>query len=312
MTRLHGGPRRAGFTLIELLVVIAIISVLVGLLLSAVQNVRNSAEDQAVNDIQQMSTAIQNFKAKYRVDYIPSQVTLHENMQAYNAAAATQIEKDTADYLRRVWPHLPTGNVPRINWSGRPNFNPQNGNQTFTLQGDQCLVFFLGGIPRDFSGKQIPSGFSSNPSDPTSTSGVEAAVRRVRHVPAGEPARRGEQPVPVVPGRVQRGRGGPAAVRVLQQLRAAERVQPVRERDQRDGPRLHDRPGQHLLRVPGGGRPVLPAERVPDLLGRAGPELRGGPDEAAKGLVPPGSATPPAQDNVVSFIGGAATLGSAP
>src|SRR5205085_1518036 len=138
---------------------------------------------------QQMSSALQNFKAKYRVDYIPSQIVLHENMANYGN---TQIERDSLDYLKRVWPHLQTTVVPgnpaatRINWAGRPLapnppfntpvFSLQDSNRVYTLQGDQCLVFFLGGIPRDtlVGGKQlqVPSGFSSNPSDPTSTSGV--------------------------------------------------------------------------------------------------------------------------------------------
>jgi prepilin-type N-terminal cleavage/methylation domain-containing protein len=177
MTRFHGGPRRAGFTVIELLVVIAVIAILAGLILSAVQNVRNSArKTQTVNDIQQMSSAIQNFKAKYRVDYIPSQIVLHENLASYGN---TQIERDSIDYLTRIWPHIMSSaqGGTRFNWSGRQPFVAAQANQTFTLQGDQCLVFFLGGIPRDANVAakvvQVPSGFSSNPSDPTSTSGVD-------------------------------------------------------------------------------------------------------------------------------------------
>jgi len=172
---MHRAPRmqseqqgkRAGFTLIELLVVIGIIALLSALLLGGIQSARRAVNHaQATQDIRNLESALASFHAEFG-SYPPSSIVLYENKLEWTA--------DSRQKIQALWPSF--------NFNADHNFNGINGpgetNVSVTLNGAECLVFFLtgmippppesettanknDGVPRD----GVPRGFSSNPANP--------------------------------------------------------------------------------------------------------------------------------------------------
>jgi general secretion pathway protein G len=155
---------------VELLIVIAIISVLLSLISSAVWKAlvtANRVRNQ--NEISQLSTAVESFKQKFGI-YPPSRILLGEQITDYfkdgygMSQPRSQFHQDSFAMLTTIFPRLNfRKGLFGIHWDGQ-----RNPTGPVILEGDQCLVFFLGGIPQfDQNGKPFCSGFSTNPEDPT-------------------------------------------------------------------------------------------------------------------------------------------------
>jgi prepilin-type N-terminal cleavage/methylation domain-containing protein len=139
---------RAGFTLIELLVVMAIIAILVSLTAAAVMKFFSKGDEtRRRSDISQMQAALAQAKADFGLaDQFPSLLVLDET-GAYTPpmganAATIKLYAESQLFLMKLFKMNSPSDLVNQDWNANGVIDPN----PVTLSGDQCLVFFLGGI----------------------------------------------------------------------------------------------------------------------------------------------------------------------
>jgi prepilin-type N-terminal cleavage/methylation domain-containing protein/prepilin-type processing-associated H-X9-DG protein len=130
------GPR--GFTLIELLVVIAIIAILIGLLVPAVQKVREAAaRAQCSNNLKQIGIGIHDYESTYKHFPCPRNPSYTYLFTVYGG------------WMFAVLPYIEQDNVYKQGTPSWPNFDPTTfGNTYLVAQNHPVSVYQCPSDPR--------------------------------------------------------------------------------------------------------------------------------------------------------------------